>query len=286
MTDHAGILTLSESQFNQVARMVRSEAGLVLDTAKRPMVQSRLLKRLRTLELSSFDAYLDVLGKDADGAERLELICALTTNVTNFFRENHHFEQLKAEILPKLKQAAGSKKIRIWSAGCSFGHEPYSVAMACLPFVAAHPDVDLRILATDIDRHAIAVARAGIYTENALTGVPPTARTEHFSSLADGRLKIGETLRRMVSFQPLNLLDAWPMKGRFDVIFCRNVVIYFDPDTQNQLWRRFHEALTPEGWLFVGHSERIPDRGMEIFEPAGVTSYRKPVPPERQPRAV
>lgn len=268
---------LTEADFNRIADIAYKAAGLAIGPAKSAMVRTRLCRRLRALNLQSYEAYCAYLdGKD--GAEEIGMfVSALTTNVSHFFREAHHFEILRQEVLPPLAaRARAGGRVRIWSAGCANGQEPYSIAMsmieAGMPF-----DRDVRLLATDIDRNVISHAREGLYAGNMLSGLPDAQRTRFFeraSASPAGGWRVKDQVRAAVRFRVLNLVDTWPMRGRFDVIFCRNVVIYFDTQTQDRLWRRFAELLAPGGWLFIGHSERLAGSIQARFHGRGVTAYQ------------
>lgn len=264
----------TRAEMAAVAAIALSEAGIVIALDKTSMVQSRLTKRLRALGLPDYATYL-ALVRSAEGAEeRRQMISSLTTNVSHFFRESHHFDVLRKSVLPPLiaRLRAGGR-VRIWSAGCSNGQEAYSIAMTILdmaPDVANH---DFRILASDIDPMVITRGRSATYETAAVEPVPAALRHKFLEPAAGGMRLIGAA-RGLVSFNELNLHATWPMKGRFDVIFCRNVVIYFDPPAQEKLWARFAAALSPEGWLFVGHSERVPSGPGTKFETAGITTYR------------
>lgn len=277
MSSGSQAITLSESDFQFVAELVKGEAGIVLDSGKLPMVQSRLMKRLRKLRISNFDRYIGLIREDANSSERRELISALTTNVTHFFRESHHFDTLRTEVLvPFGREASDRKRLRIWSAGCSYGNEPYSIAITCQEVLGNRDDVDVKILATDIDPQVLQIGRSGVYETSQVEVIPETIRAKYFAKSADGdNVQVSDNTRRLVKFNELNLLRDWPMRGPFDAVFCRNVVIYFDADTQVKLWKRFHAIMKPGASLFVGHSERIPSRGMGLFEPSGVTTYKR-----------
>jgi chemotaxis protein methyltransferase CheR len=269
--------SLSSAEFDRVAKIAHREAGLSLSEAKRAMIASRLTRRLRATGLADFAAYLALLESEHGKDERQHLISALTTNVTNFFRENHHFQTLESEILPMLAtRAQAGQRVRIWSAGCSTGQEPYSIAMSVLRTVPDAARLDIRILATDIDATVLAVAKNGRYPAQQLEAVDPALKRQFFASAPGGDLEAGDTLRGLISFRHLNLIGPWPVRGPFDVIFCRNVVIYFDAETQASLWPRFHHVLAPGGTLFIGHSERLDPQTTERFLSAGVTTYRKP----------
>ena len=249
---------LGVREFRRVARVVHEVAGIALPDSKMALVQARLTKRLRALGFAGFGEYCALIEEEGEAAlvERQELITAITTNVTHFFREPHHFEMLRSRVLPPLIQRAErGGRVRIWSAGCSSGQEPYSIALTVLalaPNIGRH---DFRILATDLDRAILAAANRAVYPAAAVQAVPAP--------------------RALVSFRQLNLTLDWPMKGAFDVIFCRNVVIYFDGETENRVWSRFAQRLAVGGWLFVGHSERVNTLALPMFASDGVTAYRK-----------
>lgn len=202
----------------------------------------------------------------------------LTTNFTRFFRENHHFEHLKTEVLPELiARAKAGGRVRIWSAACSDGQEPYSIALTVLSLLPNAADYDFRILATDIDPKILALARAGAYDATALETVNPAMRKQWFSEVnAGGRFKwqIDDRVKRLITFNELNLMAQWPFKGPFDVIFCRNVVIYFDEPTQMKIWSRFAGMLNTDGHLYIGHSERVSGDAKAHFDNIGITTYR------------
>lgn len=269
---------LAETDFTRIASLAHREAGLYIPPGKSAMVRTRLARRLRALNLSDFASYCALVESPEGHDELGTMISALTTNVSHFFREEHHFEILRDQVLTGLlTKARSGGRVRIWSAGCSNGQEPYSIAIA-LKNAGMPTDADIRILATDIDPQVITHARAGEYPETMMSGLPDQMRAEFFSQRGDGRDKtwrIDPDLGRMIRFRVLNLLSDWPMRGKFDAIFCRNVVIYFDAETQNRLWPRFARALEPGGWLFLGHSERISDTGSPFFESRGMTSYRR-----------
>jgi chemotaxis protein methyltransferase CheR len=268
---------LRDTDFRKIVRLVMDTAGIVISDRKRPFVQGRLGRRLRVLGLADFRQYCDLLETRAGEDERANLINAITTNHTAFFREPHHFTYLTKTILPTIMTAAGnsqSGRLRIWSAGCSSGEEPYTIAMTLRDHQPALTGWDVKILATDLDTNVVAHAAAGIYDAERMESVPSTFRKRFVTELADGRSQMNDDLYSLITFSPLNLLQKWPMKGPFDVIFCRNVVIYFDKPTQRKLFDRYAEMLKPDGWLFVGHSEsllNVTDR----FNLVGRTTYRR-----------
>jgi len=266
---------LSDDDFQAIARKVRDRTGIVLGASKRDLVYGRLGRRLRTLGCAGFDAYLALLdGPDSD-AEHAAMINAITTNLTGFFREPHHFATLANETIRELVKSRGhGHRLRIWSAGCSSGEEPYSIAMTVLRALPAAEKWDALILATDIDTNMVTTGRAGLYAAEKVASVPPEMQRRFVTSVDEDTVEMAPELKRIVRFKPLNLLEPWPMRGKFDAIFCRNVVIYFDKDTQRALFDRYADLLKPEGWLFIGHSEslfRVSDR----FRHLGRTTYRK-----------
>jgi chemotaxis protein methyltransferase CheR len=267
---------LDRTTFERVVKLAAAEAGLMITPTKTALVQSRLMRRLRALKMTSFGDYLDLVESDGGRDEVRQMISVLTTNVSHFYREQHHFDMLRAKILPDLvARAVNGGSVRIWSAGCSSGQEPYSIAMEILRLDPQAGDRDIRILATDIDPAILDVAREAIYRDETIQGVPDADRKEFFEETGDGLFKVRRKLRHLVTFRELNLIAPWPMKRQFDVIFCRNVVIYFNEDTQRRLWPRFESALAPGGTIFVGHSERIHDMPGLNLKNVGVTAYRR-----------
>jgi len=273
-----GPFPFTEDDFRKISKILHEDAGIFLSDAKATLVYSRLTKRLRTLGLESFRDYCSLIASERGVDERQKMIAALTTNVTRFFREPHHFEHLKTHIIAKkADHIRKGGKLRIWSAACSDGQEPYSIAMAILSVVPEAATLDVRILATDIDQNMIAHGRAGLYSNDSMSAVPSDLRERWFSSKASGATRtwqVNDRLASLVSFRELNLVGTWPMKGRFDAIFCRNVVIYFEERTQQKIWSRFVSSLTPDGRLYIGHSERISGEAAEKFLSDGFTTYR------------
>ena len=271
-----GEFPFTSDDFTAIARMLHDDAGIALSESKASLVYSRLVKRLRALGIESFRDYCRLVAGVEGVGERQNMLAALTTNVTRFFREPHHFEHLKAKLLPGLAARARARgRVRIWSAGCSTGQEPYSIALTVLEALPEAASLDVRILATDIDPNVVAAGRAGVYSPEAVQPVPAPLRDRWMARVEDnGRpaWAAGEEMRRLVAFRELNLMGHWPMKGRFDAIFCRNVVIYFDEPTQARIWARFAPLINPDGRLSVGHSERVGDTAR--FETDGLTTYR------------
>lgn len=267
---------ISDADFERLGRLAGKLAGLTIPENKRSMVQSRIARRLRKLGRQDVSEYLDLIESNNSREERDAFISVMTTNVSSFLREKHHFDALEQKVLPELLAAAqNGQRVRFWSAGCSSGQEPYTLAMLILrldPQAASH---DIQILATDIDHEILARARAGLYDARDIEIFSDADQQAFFNRPADNdRVEVSEDVKRLVTFRHLNLNGPWPMKGKFDAILCRNVVIYFDGSTQAALWPRFRDLLTPGGWLFLGHSERIANPSALGFRINGVTTYR------------
>ncbi|NOZ11320.1 MAG: protein-glutamate O-methyltransferase CheR [Gammaproteobacteria bacterium] len=265
----------TERDFNFLRDLVGARAGIALNDNKRQLVYSRLVRRLRELGLKAFSDYCAILKQDED-EELGHMINAITTNLTSFFREPHHFEYL-ADILKRLKQSQ-QRRIRIWSAGCSTGEEPYTIAMVVREVMGAAVGWDIKILASDLDTKVLATAEQGIYDHKRVEGISSKRLSRWFrkgSGENVGKVRVARSLRDLVAFRQLNLMDnPWPMRGPFDIIFCRNVVIYFNKDTQRELFKRMDSMLSADGRLLVGHSEslfKVSDR----FKLCGKTTYRK-----------
>ncbi len=270
--------TFSDGDFKFLAELVHKRVGIVLGEHKRNMVYSRLARRLRQLKINSFREYCTLLEDNSAGDEVSNLVNAITTNLTSFFREQHHFDHLRNEVLlPMSEQPPPDRRLRIWSAGCSSGVEPYSIAMTALDVFAAARDWNIKILATDIDTNMLDVGRAGTYPIAQLEKIPPVYRKSFIRvdrTPSDGEIHMADKVRLLIRFNALNLLEQWPFNGPFDVIFCRNVVIYFDKPTQRQLFDRIADMLKPHGWLYIGHSENL-FNVCDRFSPQGKTIYRK-----------
>jgi chemotaxis protein methyltransferase CheR len=266
--------------FEQLAAIVYDRSGIVLGSHKKNMVYSRLVRRLRALKLKSFRDYCDVVQSEEGEEEMGVLINAITTNLTKFFREDHHFDHLRAVVLGDLADAAARgahKRLRIWSAGCSSGEEPYSIAMTIASTLQNLPQWDVRLLATDLDTTMVAKAKSGFYSAEALAEAPGDLVKRFFEPQSNGGERgfaASDVLRRMITFKQLNLMSDWPMKGPFDAIFCRNVMIYFDGPTKANLIERYAGLLKPKGWLYVGHSESLLDQ-QALFKLCGRTIYQK-----------
>jgi chemotaxis protein methyltransferase CheR len=266
---------LYPDEFQTIAAAMQQDAGIHLSPEKASLVQSRLSKRLRALGLKNYKDYCKLIQSPDGAAERKEMLLSLTTNVTHFFREDHHFKHLEEEILPPLlENAKKGGKVRIWSAGCSNGQEPYSIAMTILKSLPNAGNYDVKILATDIDTRMIQHGRQGTYNSNIMENVPQTMRERYFETATDGSATARQELKDMITFRPLNLnASSWPMKGKFQVVFCRNVVIYFNAETQKSVWTHFSRYLEDGAHLYIGHSERMSGPALANFSVAGITTY-------------
>jgi chemotaxis protein methyltransferase CheR len=274
-----GEFLLTGEDFQQIAAMLLDDAGIYLPQSKATLVYSRLAKRVRALGLENFRDYCELVASSKGIGERQKMLAALTTNVTHFFREPHHFEHLKTQVLPPLLEAAASgARVRIWSAGCSSGQEPFSIALTILSLMPRADCHDVKVLATDIDPYMIEHGLRATYSDAAIAGVPAELRHRYFTSAREGGEKVwtaNRQVRTLVVFKELNLNGPWPMKGTFHAIFCRNVAIYFEERTQQTVWSRFAPLLTPAGWLYLGHSERVSGPAASAFSSEGITTYKR-----------
>lgn len=255
---------LSPAQFERAQKLAYSVSGIQLDNTKKPLVTARIMHRLRVLGLPNMNAYYDLL--DSDPKETAKLVDELTTNKTSFFREASHFDVLRERLIPSIKD----RRLRIWSAGCSSGEEPYTLAMTVKEAGNAADGMDVRILATDLSERMLEKARAGIYAEDILGDVSPPLRNKYFDPAGEGLWRVKPLLKSLIRFAPLNLQQPWPMKGPFNAIYCRNVMIYFDRETRQKLVSRYVELLAPGGFFFVGHSESLTgiSHSLRYVEPA------------------
>ena len=273
-----GEFPLSEKEFSRIRERVYRVAGISLSDAKRTLVVSRLSKIVRGLSLPGFDAYIDFLEMRGRPEDDQDFVNALTTNLTRFFREDHHFDHLVSHVAaliarPRRMTKGGKPRLRIWSAGCSTGQEPYTIALSLL---AAFPELkrwDFRILATDIDSNVVGKAARGIYPSTELNGLS-AQRAALFEKVDTGEIRIPRAAHELVTFKLLNLIEAWPVSGPFDAIFCRNVAIYFDKPTQGMLFDRLGQVLAPDGFLYIGHSENL-QAVSKGFKLVGKTVYQR-----------
>lgn len=265
----------TEKDFARIKKLVYDFAGIDLNESKKNLVYNRLSKRIRFLGLQSFKRYLDYVEEQGE-TEFVNLINSITTNLTFFFRENHHFEYLANSVIPMLLQEnQTSRKIRIWSAGCSTGEEPYSLAITLKETVPA--GWDAKVIATDLDTTVVETALKGVYPLERLKGVSEARKKRWFlkgKGAQDGLVKVKGELRDIIDFGQINLMNEWPLKDKVDVIFCRNVVIYFDKPTQSKLFGRYADLLPEHGHLFIGHSESL-YKVCDRFSLIGQTIYKK-----------
>ena len=270
--------TLSDADFDAVRKLIRDVTGINMGEQKRTLVERRLSDRLAATGIRTYKEYIEHV-RAGESAEVQKFCNAVSTNLTSFFREKHHFEYLADTILPELvdKKRRGDKRIRIWSAGCSTGEEPYSIAMTLQESLREARSWDVKVLCTDLDTDVLAKAKSGEYRAGRVDGIDEQLLRKWFlrrNDPTEALYKAKPVLQERLVFRQLNLMEPWPMKGRFDVIFCRNVVIYFDKETQRKLVSRYREALADDGYLILGHSETL-FRVSEDFELVGNTIYRK-----------
>lgn len=277
-TDFLSSFTMTDQEFILFRDLVYDLVGINLNDTKKMLLVSRLSKRLRTLGLRTFKEYYKILEDQGESGEELgTFINQVTTNKTDFFREEHHFNILSQNILPRLfSEVARDRKrnIRIWSAGCSTGEEPYTLAMVVTEYMRVHSlKADVKILATDIDTGVLEHAIQGVYKRDRIGGISQDYLKRYFSQEADGSWLVGNELRSLLKFGRLNLMHPLPFKYGFDVIFCRNVLIYFTPEDRKKLVRKYCEVLRPEGYLALGHSESLVTEGLPL-RGLGTTMYQ------------
>ncbi len=248
-------IVLSKRDFARVKNLLYNYSGIDLHEGKEALVRARLMKRVRKLGVGSFSEYLDYVESEASGAEFLALVDVLTTNKTSFFRESQHFDFLNEEVIPKMN----GREYRWWSAGCSSGEEPITLAMNLLENSACGKRFKVKILATDLSRDVLRKAKTGLYTPENLRDMPDYFLRKYFEKPAgvQNGFQVSDAVHSMITYGRLNLQEAWPLKGPFHIIMCRNVMIYFNRQTQQQLVSRFYDLLEPGGYLFLGHSESV-----------------------------
>ncbi|WP_293763100.1 CheR family methyltransferase [uncultured Aquitalea sp.] len=262
----------SDQDFERIRKLIYKEAGISLNPSKKDMVYGRLVRRIRELKLTSFAAYVDFLESVSGKREFEQFVNALTTNLTFFFREEHHFPLLAEHL--KSRAAAGASELSIWCAASSTGEEPYSLAITALEAFPSGHKPAISIIATDLDTLVLETGRKGIYAAEKVAKLPAGYAAKYFDKLPDGNFQAKQVLRSMITFQRLNLIDAtWSLRKQFDAIFCRNVMIYFDRDTQFGVLKKFAPLLKPDGLLFVGHSENF-YFASDYFQLRGKTVYQ------------
>ncbi len=267
----------TDIDFDNIRKLVKKDTGINLSEAKRDMVYARLARRLRELSMRRFSDYLAFIQTDGAADELIQFTNAITTNLTSFFREEHHFDYLAETALPEvIKRNQAKKKIRIWCCAASTGEEPYSIAMVVKELTPMLRGWDVKILATDLDTNVLATAKNGMYAENRVQGISVHRQRRFFlkgSGVYQEKVRVREELKELITFKKLNLMDKWPLRGPIDIIFCRNVVIYFTKDTQKVLLDRFAGLVAPGAYLFMGHSESL-NTVTDQFELIGKTVYR------------
>ena len=273
-----GEIAFGDREFDEVRKLIRDVTGINMGDSKRQLVYRRLSGRLKTLGLKTFREYIELV-KSGDANETEAFSNAVTTNLTSFFRESHHFEYLKSRILPETlaRKSASEQRLRLWSAGCSTGEEPYSIAITLKESIADIERWDAKLLATDLDSNVLDVCRNGIYSTERVQKVPERSLKRWFckgTGNAADSVRVKPELQSLISFKQLNLMGEWLMRGPFDVIFCRNVIIYFDKPTQRVLIDRFADLVADNGYLILGHSETL-NNVSDRFGLVGQTIYRK-----------
>jgi len=252
-------ITLSEKEYISIRDFVYDRFGINLTEQKKTLVVGRLQKVLTELKLSSFSDYMNYVESDKTGTALITMVNRLSTNHTFFFRENSHFTLLSETVLPHLKKNAKNKSIKIWSAGCSSGEEPYTISIMLHEFFGSEiNNWDIAILATDISSRVLEIAQTGIYAEDNIRNLPIKLKEKYFSRVDNTRFLVKPVLAKPILFRRFNLMRKdYPFKGQFDIIFCRNVMIYFDSPTKNALVDKFYKFTKPNGYLFIGHSETL-----------------------------
>jgi chemotaxis protein methyltransferase CheR len=257
-----GLLPISDEEFADLRGLVYEKFGINLTEQKRSLVVGRLQKLMRQKGFSNYRQYLDYVRADQSAAALSELINRISTNHTYFFRESSHFEFLQRTVLPDAVSRLSrrnSRDLRIWCAGCSTGEEAYTIVMTLMEFFGGEYGLwDAGLLATDISAKALNTAASGLYSEERTSGVPPKLRMKYFVKRGNGMYSVSDRLKAEITFRRFNLMNQrFPFRQPFDVIFCRNVMIYFDRPTRDALVQRFYQTLTPGGYFFIGHSESL-----------------------------
>jgi chemotaxis protein methyltransferase CheR len=277
-------IALSDAEFREFQELVASLCGIHLSDAKRQLVKSRLQKRLRYHGLTSYRQYYDMVVATQDPEELTAFVNCITTNKTDFFREPHHFqyiaEYLVPDMLEQVKRGKMSKRLRVWHAGCSSGEEPYTMAITLLEALNGAADWDIQLVASDIDTNVLAQAERGVYPVDRVSTIPLHLLHKYFlrgRGASEGTVKVRDSVRQLIDFKRINLNDVWPIRPdtKFDVIFCRNVIIYFNRETQRRLFARFSDHIRPGGILFIGHSESLLNVS-DAFVSLGNTIYQLP----------
>ncbi|MDH5517294.1 MAG: protein-glutamate O-methyltransferase CheR [Gammaproteobacteria bacterium] len=268
----------TEKDFNYLRKVANEYSGIIVSDDKYDMYYARIAKRVRTLGMADFSEYCTYLKQNHD-KEFTNFINSITTNLTSFFRENYHFDYLASHIIPELKvKYAGKKSFRVWCSAASTGEEPYSIAITLAENLNLD-NWDISFLATDIDSDVLNTARAGVYDSQRIENISKSRKARWFSKGSGenkGIVKVNDKLRQLISFKRLNLIQEWPLKKKLDIIFCRNVFIYFDGPTKEMIIERYYDLLNDGGYLILGHSESIHSMNKD-FQTVGHTIYRKTV---------
>lgn len=273
--------SMTEQEFRRFSDLIYQIAGINLHEGKKELLQARVGKIIRLRRISSFAEYFEIVRNDSTGNELVALLDAVSTNLTFFFREEKHFEFLAERWLPAYlaRKGAPPRRIRGWSAGCSTGEEPYTILISLLERLGTDASIDLKLMATDLSTRVLEIAQRGVYTEERVRNVPANMRPKYFTKRKDARgetyYQVAEILSERVLFRRLNLMEPLPFRNPLNFIFCRNVMIYFDRETQQNLVARYFEVLEPEGFLFIGHSESL--NGIKHpFRYVAPSIYQKP----------
>ena len=279
MNSNDGLIQISDHEFNTISSFVYGRFGINLTDQKRVLVQGRLQSLIRQLGVKNFTQYLQYLKNDRTEKALVELVDRISTNFTYFFREHEHFELFSKRVLPEITgilKRQNDRDLRVWSAGCSSGEEPYSLVILMMEFFGRdYISWDAGVLATDVSDKVIKIGKRGIYSGEQLKKVPADYRSQYFSAQSDGKFAVNDRVRAEVTFRHLNLINAQlPFRKPFHVIFCRNVMIYFDRQTRSNLVKRFYQLTVPGGYLFIGHSESL-DRETSMYEYVSPSVYRK-----------
>ncbi|MBF0495940.1 MAG: protein-glutamate O-methyltransferase [Deltaproteobacteria bacterium] len=256
-------IACTDADFQRFRELIYQQVGINLHEGKKELVKARLSKRIREICLASFKEYYEYIKSGQNQDEVIAMVNAISTNVTSFFRESDHFTFLKETLIPHLtlrKNRKYNNQLRLWSAGCSTGEEPYSIAMTVLDALPDRTCWDIKILATDVSTQVLNKAQTGLYEKDRITGIPPNMLRTYFqrgNGQWQGYFRVKDTLQNIITFRYLNLMKPFPFNRPFDVIFCRNVMIYFDRSTQETLVNKYYQHLDEDGHLFVGHSESL-----------------------------
>jgi chemotaxis protein methyltransferase CheR len=253
---------LSDREFSLFSRLVYEKAGINLHEGKKELVRSRLSRRLRAKKMSQFKEYYKFLMADESGEELIHMLDAISTNLTSFFREPKHFAFLEQKALPAVANSGRSQKrpVNVWSAGCSSGEEPYTLSICLHEFAQSLPDFNFKILATDISTRMLSTGQNGVYHGSQVQTIKPDVLRKYFQRGQGnwaGHYRLKPFVRKSIEFMRLNLMEPFPFGSKFQIIFCRNVMIYFDKQTQGRLVNKYYDSLEPGGFLFIGHSESL-----------------------------